>query len=224
MVKVWQVILGIVGIFVLGVFWARYFGGFTSKINASEIMTFLGAVVTAFSFAAGCYFGLLAINAFAHVREIERVAREAREMNQAIKERESDAIDKSKVFVEYLTESANLIAEALVDLGAKGTNPDGYITRTYRLKAEYAFRFSTSADEKMNHARSLVQFGAREDLEMVRGYLQKTNHPDCEGLLREVQLKLSQSTKATVVMSDIGGGQPSPVGPLGKEGRLVKRT
>ena len=170
----------------------RISGAWTPQFTDEKIMSYLGTVVTVFSFAVGCYFALLAVTALGHIRDIEKISAEAKEFRvviaaelERVRAATEDANRMNELFFLNLLSGTSVLS-GMVQKGEASMENKGLVEEMHKIRERCLFSLAKDETTRLNHARNLVQLGGRDDYVIIRPFLVNSTSPDSKILLSEI--------------------------------------
>jgi hypothetical protein len=160
-----------------------------------DFLSLVGTLITALSFAGGCYFALMAASAYSHTRDIEKTAKKTEEINDQIRIRLAEAsimIDASsrigQAFHGYCIEALNLDIELKQWTSDEDGDLPRLIERHQLARQKFLFRVMDNKEEQLKAAREIVALGTakewQEILPFLRDYAGQSK--DAEFLMKEI--------------------------------------
>lgn len=173
--------------------WGLYSSGYLhGNISATDLANILGLMIASFSFVIGCYFAFIAVTAYSHIRDIERIAAETKQLHTSAQEHVkeigtiTDTIERQgRGFLKYIEESGTLIAEFLASVGKEQAKD--FAEQAHLLRQRHAFTGGVDDKQKMDAARELVLLGDKVDWAAVEPFLVSSRHPDARELLQHIR-------------------------------------
>lgn len=168
-----------------------------AALTATDVINYLGAVATTYSFALGAYFALLAVNAYAHALSIGETQSKVTSLysdicakTDALAGITASARSDGDKFRRFLAEAMDL-AVAMAPGHTAGEREE--FTRSLMLlRARYGFKFETDQGKKLVHARTLIALECGSALEDVVAFLASLADADAAQMLEVARRRMKE--------------------------------
>jgi hypothetical protein len=165
-----------------------YSGMIVGPITLDQFVAYLGLLITVVAFSIGCYFAMIAVTGYAHVRDIERAASDANKLVQTLESTVEEAEKRGVLFTSYISQSSIIISEFISAVGSPEASE--FVNRLHVIRRRFEFAYAKTDAEKIRAARDLITLGELNDWEMVKKFLQGRNEQDARELRLEVLKKI----------------------------------